>query len=124
MGTMREAIVAPSLDEAATAPNSFHPRGLKSVRPNAYAIIFSISGGLSLATASECHSITHLPSLLYGMTLWGWWGLLASVLWMVGRKLPALKVFSPKNAIVHLCLAPLLAWLHLLLLWSISFTVP
>ncbi|RZU43076.1 sensor histidine kinase [Edaphobacter modestus] len=124
MGTMREAIVAPSLHEAVTAPNSFHPRGLKDVRPNSYAIIFSISGALSLATASECNSITHLPSLLYGVTLWGWWGLLASVLWMVGRKLPALKLFSPKIVIVHLCLAPLLAWLHLLLLWSISFTVP
>src|SRR6202035_1794337 len=28
---------------------------------------------LSLATAVECSSITHIPSLIYGLVLWGWW---------------------------------------------------
>ena len=36
--------------------------------------IMLLSGSLALATASECSSITHLPSLIYGLVLWGWWG--------------------------------------------------
>jgi hypothetical protein len=52
---------------------------------NAHVVIFSLAGVLALATASECHSITHLPSLLYGAVLWGWWALMASSLWRVGQ---------------------------------------
>ncbi len=58
----------------------------KAVRPNAYAVIISSAIMLSLVTADECHSITYLPSLTYGLVLWGWWGILASALWRVGQK--------------------------------------
>ena len=54
---------------------------------NAHVVIFSLAAVLALATASECHSITHLPSLLYGAVLWGWWALIASILWRVGQKI-------------------------------------
>jgi hypothetical protein len=44
-------------------------------------IIAASSLVLALGTAIECRSITHLPSLIYGLILWGWWGIAASILW-------------------------------------------
>ena len=63
---------------------------------NAHAVIFSLAGVLALATASECHSITHLPSLLYGVVLWGWWALLASAMWKLGQKNKCVGNISPR----------------------------
>jgi hypothetical protein len=98
--------------------------GWQRLRQNVYSIIFSLSAALALVTASECHSITHLPSLLYGATLWGWWGMLASILWMLSRRHPSITALSPRTAVAHLFLGPLVSASHLLLLWSIAFTVP
>lgn len=87
-----------------------------------YIVVWSASAALAMMTANECSSVTHLPSLLYGVVLWGWWGLLASTLWMMGKEFPSLTPFSPRLAIAHLCAAPVAAYLHLLLLWSLSYT--
>jgi hypothetical protein len=35
----------------------------------AVAVIALLCAGLALATASECNSITHFPSLVYGVIL-------------------------------------------------------
>ena len=96
----------------------------KAARPNAYAVIASSAIILSLVTAEECHSITYVPSLTYGIVLWGWWGILASFLWKLRRQHVSWMTFAPRQLTVHLGLAPLLALIHLLLLWSTSFTVP
>ena len=44
---------------------------------NGHVITFSIAALLALVTANECQSITHPASLVYGVVLWGWWGVIA-----------------------------------------------
>ena len=89
---------------------------------NAHAVIFSLAAVLALATASECHSITHLPSLLYGAVLWGWWALIASSLWRVGRKINLVPSLSLRSAAAHLLVGLALGVVHLLLLGGLGFT--
>jgi Histidine kinase len=79
---------------------------------------------LSLVTANECHSITHLPSLLYGFTLWGWWGFIGVALWRLGPRMPALRGLSPLNVALHLMAGCIIATAHLVLLGSLSLVVP
>lgn len=79
---------------------------------------------LALATATECRSITHLPSLLYGLVYWGWWGAVASALWITGLKSPSdLRRSLPRMAlqVVFACAAGVV---HLMLLGSLSLFVP
>lgn len=90
---------------------------------NAHVAIFSLATVLALATASECRSITHLPSLLYGVVLWEWWGCIASLLWILGRRFSFLSNFSPKTIAVHVLVMSALGVTHLLLLGSLGFTV-
>jgi sensor histidine kinase YesM len=89
---------------------------------NAHAVIFSLAGVLALATASECHSITHLPSLLYGAVLWGWWALIASILWRVGQKIHCVPSLSLRSISIHVLVGLALGVVHLLLLGSVGFT--
>ena len=67
----------------------------------AVAVISLLCAGLALATASECHSITHVPSLLYGIVLWGWWGCIAGGLRMLGARKPFILRFSPASIALH-----------------------
>jgi hypothetical protein len=92
-------------------------------RVNALAVIGSVCAVLALATASECHSITHLPSLLYGIVLWGWWGCIAGALWMLGPRKPAIMRFSPVAILLHVLVGCALGVIHLLLLGRLGFTV-
>jgi signal transduction histidine kinase len=85
-------------------------------------VIFSVATVLALATASECHSITYFPSLLYGAVLWGWWGCLTSALWKLSQRAPFLSTFSPKAISVHILLGSMLGVIHLLALGSLGFT--
>jgi hypothetical protein len=89
-----------------------------SSRPhlNIYLTIFALAGTLALATASECHSITYIPSLLYGGTLWLWWGCIASVMWKLGTRAPSALSFSWKTLPIHILAAVVLGVFHLLLL--------
>ena len=109
--------VAPGVEQP------FPRRIMNGPRLNGYLAIFGLSTVLALVTASECQSVTHLPSLLYGVVLWGWWGCIASVMWRLGQKAPASLGFSPKTISVHLLAALALGIAHLLLLGSIGFTV-
>ncbi len=90
---------------------------------NGTVVISLISTALALATASECHSVTHLPSLMYGAVLWGWWGCIANVIWKLGQRTPTALGFSPKPIGFNLLLACGLGVVHLLLLGSLGFTV-
>jgi signal transduction histidine kinase len=89
---------------------------------NPHAVIFSLAAVLALATASECHSITHLPSLLYGAVLWGWWALIASILWRLGKKKPSVPGLSFQSIAIHVLIGLVLGVVHLLLLGSLGFT--
>lgn len=77
---------------------------------------------LALATAAECQSITHLPSLIYGLVLWGWWGTLAYSLWRVGPGSPLLRL-SRWNMALHLLIACAAAVVHLMLLGSLGIFI-
>ncbi|MEI9981655.1 MAG: sensor histidine kinase [Edaphobacter sp.] len=103
-------------------PEPFVPEA--GIRLNGQITIFSLATILALATASECRSITHLPSLMYGAVLWGWWGCIASVAWRLGQRIPFASSFSLKVISVHVLVGSALGIAHLLLLGSLSFTVP
>ena len=76
---------------------------------------------LALATANECHSIFYPPSLLYGLVLWGWWGLIGSVLWSGGFRRPILLGIAPAAIGIHLAVGCVLGVVHLLLVGSTGF---
>ena len=83
--------------------------------------VFSLATILALITAAECQSITHLPSLAYGVVLWGWWATLATALWNLGRRMPFLLGFTVKAISIHVPLAAVLGVVHLVLLWGVGF---
>jgi signal transduction histidine kinase len=93
-------------------------------RLSGHAIIFSVATIFALATAIECQSVTHLPSLNYGLALWEWWGCIASVIWILGKRVPFASNFSAKAIAVHSFVAATLGAAHLLLLGSLSFMTP
>src|SRR5882757_7421672 len=93
------------------------------LRFNGIAVISLVSTALALATASECHSITYPPSLLYGFVLWGWWGCIASTIWRRGQRAPSAWGLSPKAIATYLLMGCVLGVIHLLLLGSLGFTV-
>ena len=76
---------------------------------------------LALATANECHSIFHPPSLLYGLVLWGWWGCIGGTLWSGGFRKPGIVGFAPAALVTHLVIGCALGVTHLLLLGSTGF---
>jgi hypothetical protein len=96
----------------------------RRLRRNGMIIIVSMTTALALVTASECQSITHIPSLIYGFMLWGWWGCIAASLWRLGERMPAVSSFSGKAVTTHVLAGTTLGVAHLLLLGSLGFTVP
>lgn len=92
------------------------------VRLNGHVLLFGVATALALATASECQSVTHLPSLMYGAVLWIWWALIASAMWKLSQMAPAVTAFSSRTIAIHLAIGSLLGYVHLLLLWSLGFT--
>lgn len=100
------------------------PRAGRTPRVHVYglALIALVSLALAGATASECHSIFYLPSVLYGLVLWGWWGCIASSLWTLGFTRPSILGFSPVALVADLFLGCLLGVAHLLALGSLGFT--
>src|SRR6202044_3251477 len=89
---------------------------------NGHVVIFSLALALALVTASECHSITHIPSLLYGLALWGWWACVASALWKIGQRVPLISSLTPMTGCTHVLAASALGVAHLLLLGSVGFS--
>ncbi|KAA6459113.1 hypothetical protein DYQ86_17740 [Acidobacteria bacterium AB60] len=90
---------------------------------NGPLVIAGLALFLSLATAAECQSITHVPSLVYGLVLWAWWGVLASALWQAGPDSSLLRL-SRWNILLHLLIACAAASVHLILLGSLSLVIP
>ena len=85
-----------------------------------HAVIAAVGFVLALVTASECRSILHLPSLLYGISLWGWWSLVASALWTIGEHRPAVSAWTARAMGMHVLAGSVLAALHLMLLGSLN----
>jgi sensor histidine kinase YesM len=97
----------------------------KAVRlPSVHVFVWILATLFALMTANECHSVLYPPSLFYGVVLWGWWGMIASVTWSAGRKRASFSPFSPQMAMVHLVVGPIVAYLHLIALWSLVFILP
>jgi signal transduction histidine kinase len=90
-------------------------------RINGYLTVLSVTTALALVTAIECGSVTHVPSLVYGAVLWGWWALIAFVAWKLAERLPPLSNLSFKTISIHLSMAALLGVGHLYLLWGVGF---
>jgi len=109
-------------EEIETEPPQ-HARGCRRL-PGGLLIIGAASTILALVTAEECQSITHIPSLLYGVVLWGWWGLIAGGLWQMGPKMPSLLRPSALNIALHLMVGCVVATTHLVMLASLSLFVP
>jgi sensor histidine kinase YesM len=117
MAALQSALASPIPQR--DAPVLPHGPGL---RLNGHAVIFSLSTVLALATASECQSITHRPSLMYGAVLWIWWAGIASAMWKIGKRVPFASSFSAKAIAVHVLAGSALGIVHLLLLGSLGFT--
>jgi len=92
------------------------------LRLGGHVVLFGIATGLALATASECQSVTHIPSLMYGAVLWLWWAVIASAMWTLSQRVPAVSSFSAKTIVVHLAVGSVLGFIHLFLLWALVFT--
>jgi sensor histidine kinase YesM len=84
-------------------------------------VIALTSVALALATASECQSVLHVPSLNYGLVLWGWWGCIAGAIWTIGFRKPIILGVSPVAIIVQMVIGCFLGIVHLLLLGSLGF---
>ena len=124
---MNALTATPELTQA--RPNSGKEVSTRSsqdagLRFNGHAVIFTVATILAIATAVECQSVTHLPSLQYGAVLWLWWGCVASVLWGLGHRVPLVSSFSAKTISIHVFAGSALGVAHLLLLGSLGFTNP
>lgn len=95
-----------------------------SVRGAGATVILLLAGVLALATASECSSITHLPSLIYGIALWGWWGCIASALWLIGSYRSSNSRFSHLSIGLQVLLGCTFGLVHLLLMGGVAFVTP
>lgn len=93
-----------------------------ALRPGVFTVIWTVAGMLALVTAGECSSVFHLSSLLYGCTLWGWWAIVASVLWKAGERKPFLSEFSSQSVLLHTVAAASLGRTHLFALWGLGYT--
>jgi hypothetical protein len=101
-----------------------HGSAVPRFRFPAVAVISLMCAVLAMATASECHSVTHIPSLIYGIVLWYWWGCIAGALWMLGARRPSILSFSPASAALHVLFGSFAAVIHLLLLGGTGFIAP
>jgi hypothetical protein len=93
---------------------------------NGHLAVVSLAFVLALITASECPSRLHLAGLSYGLALWGWWAVVATALWSVGRRLPSVWNLSSRAILFHSFSATALGLAHILLLRSLglAFLVP
>src|ERR1700742_4296787 len=118
MANMNNSLAMSTFAQAAQMPSASN----KGLHLNGHAMIFSVAVLLALATASECHSITSLPSLMYGAVLWIWWGCIASAMWKLGQHVHFASSFSSKAISIHLSVGSALGFVHLILLGSLGFT--
>ena len=111
----------PSANSSSEAGASDRRRHMRMAGVTAIGLL---SGALAVATASECHSITHLPSLIYGIMLWGWWGGIAAAFWLIGSHRASTLKFSVVGVWAQVVLGCVLGLAHLVLMGAVGFTAP
>jgi hypothetical protein len=123
---MNSLAAAPDYPQALSTvePETGTPSMKPRFRVNGYLVMFSLAGILALATASECSSITHFPSLMYGVVFWLWWAGLAAAMWKLSKRFPLATSFSPAAICFHVSIGSALGIVHLLLLGGLGFTDP
>jgi hypothetical protein len=80
----------------------------------------------ALIAAAECHRITIqsypgyslLPSVLYGLVLWCWWGIAAAAIWKFAER-SGKDFFSFSPAFKQVCIGAVAAGAHILALQSL-----
>ena len=90
-------------------------------------VVAAASLVFAMVAALECHSVVTatapdapwLPSALYGLTLWGWWGCIASAIWTVAEKRSA-HFFSLRSGLVQILIGSAVAAAHM---WALQRTV-
>ena len=83
-------------------------------------VLFTLSMVFAGVTASECHNAlvarfsdaTVMPSALFGMAMWLWWGGVAALLWLAAQRAPEILRFTGKSLTLHLFAGSLLCMLH------------
>jgi hypothetical protein len=118
------------ISQSFNSQSTLHPEGASPSNErrilgalfNGYFIISSVATALALVTAHECFSVFHLSSLLYGLVLWWWWGIVGCAMWWIGQRISAGLSFSAKALSIHIPVAAFLGWIHLFALWSLGFT--
>jgi hypothetical protein len=118
-----ESVAHKMRDAAAVTRQESNVAGMTSSprRIHGGVFVFFLTAILALITAAECQSITHLPSLAYGVVLWGWWGIVASALWKLAQRVPSASSFTVKAISAHAAAASALGAVHLLLLWGLGY---
>lgn len=82
-------------------------------------LVQCVALGLAYIAARECHGVvTHtepdapfLPSLIYGLVLWYWWGIAATVIWKLAER-SGKNFFTPASAAKHALLGVVFAGSH------------
>jgi hypothetical protein len=90
----------------------------------AVTVIAILASLLAREVAEECHSAVlayhagapFSSSMLYGIAVWWWWGVLACVYWIALRHWPRVSNLSPRMFLWHIPISACVAWLHALLL--------
>ena len=105
------------------------PKFSSLVTRNAGAItVFAILASLLAAeVAADCHStvlaahagVSVLPSVLYGLAVWWWWGLLTCIFWVSLRQWPRAANVSPRIFLLHLPIGACVALFHAFLLQEV-----
>ena len=93
----------------------------------ATTVIAILATLLAGEVAADCHStviathagVTILPSLLYGLAVWWWWGLITCVFWVSLRQWPRASNLSPRMFLLHLHIGASVALFHAFLLQQV-----
>ena len=101
------------LENPVFSASTLHGRGVLAV--TAATVILA---GL---TASGCHAyfvtrnahVSVVPSIVFGIVMWLWWGLIALVMWLNARHHPDSLAFSVQTIILQLCVGSVLSFVHL-----------
>ncbi len=102
-------------------------RWVHALTSHGLLVLQSVALVLALIAAAECHTVVtrsaphapRLPSVLYGLVLWYWWGLAATAIWKLAEK-SGRDFFSFSSALKHACFGVLLAGAHV---WLLQHTV-
>src|SRR5579875_1136892 len=90
-------------------------------------LVQCVALALAYIAARECHAVVTqtapdaplLPSLIYGLVLWYWWGIAATLIWKLAER-SGKGFFAPASAAKHALLGVIFAGAHP---WMLQQTV-